>query len=138
VNHWAKFCVVLIGVGVSWGCSSDPTGPEVGEAFALAPGEAVTLELDGIGVRFMWVSEDSRCPLRAQCVWAGDAAVVIELTPQAGDAAEHTLHTNMGQKSIGLGRYELSLLELSPYPDEPRAISPKDYRATLVVQERLE
>lgn len=138
MNHWSKVCVVLLSVGVSWGCSGDPTGPEVGEVFALAPGEAVTLELDGIGVRFMRVSEDSRCPLRAQCVWAGDAAVVIELAPQAGDAAEHTLHTSMGQKSIVLGQHELSLLELSPYPDEPRSISPEDYRATLVVQERLE
>lgn len=138
MNHWSKFCVVLLGVGVSWGCSSDATGPELGEAFALAPGESVTLEIDGIGVRFMRVSEDSRCPLRVQCVWAGDAAVVIELAPQDGDAAEHTLHTNMGQKSIVLGQHELSLLELSPYPDEPRSISPEDYRATLVVQERLE
>ena len=138
MSHWSKVCVVLLSIGFSWGCSGDPTGPEVGESFALAPGEGVTLELDGIGVRFMRVVEDSRCPLRVQCVWAGDAAIVIELSPRAGDAAEHTLHTNMGQKSIVLGRYELSLLELSPYPDEPRSISPEDYRATLVVQERLE
>jgi len=138
VNHWSKVCAVVLSACFVWSCSGDPTGPEVGESFALAPGESVTLELDGIGVRFMRVVEDSRCPLKVQCVWAGDAAVVIELAPQVGDAAEHTLHTNMGQKSIVLGRYELSLLELSPYPDEPRSISPEDYRATLVVQERLE
>lgn len=138
MNQWLKVCAALLSVGISWGCSGDPTGPEVGESFTLEPGEGVTLELDGIGVRFMRVVEDSRCPLRVQCVWAGDAAIVIELSPQAGDAAEHTLHTSMGQKSIVLGRYELSLLELSPYPDEPRSISPEDYRATLVVQERLE
>jgi hypothetical protein len=138
MSYWARICAVLLSVGIAWGCSSDPTGPEVGEAFALAPGESVTLELDGIGVRFIEVLEDSRCPLRVQCVWAGDAAVVIELAPQAGEATEHTLHTNMGEKSIVLGQHELSLLELSPYPDEPRSISPEDYRATFVLQERLE
>lgn len=138
MTQLSKVCVLLLSVGVSWNCSGDATGPEVGESFTLEPGEGVTLELDGIGVRFVQVTDDSRCPTRVQCVWAGDAAVVIELAPQAGDAAEHTLHTNTGPKSIVLGRYELSLLELSPYPDEPRSISPKDYRATLVVRERLE
>ena len=138
MNQWSRVCVVLLSVGFFWSCSGDPTGPEVGESFTLEPGEGVTLESDGIGVRFMQVLEDSRCPTRVQCVWAGDAAVVVELAPQAGDAAEHTLHTNVGQKSIVLGRYELSLLELSPYPDEPRSIPPEDYRATLVVQERPE
>lgn len=138
MNRCVRACVVLMSVGMLWSCSGDSTGPEVGEAFTLKPGETVTLELDGVGVRFVRVSEDSRCPTRVQCVWAGDAAVVIEIVPPASDTAEHSLHTNVGQKSILLDSYELLLLELSPYPDEPRAIPPQDYRATLIAQERPE
>ena len=138
MNHWSRSCAILLGVGVLWGCGDDPTGPAVGESFTLAPGESVTLQLDGSHVRFLQVAEDSRCPLQAQCVWAGDGEVVIEIAPPDGDSAEHTLHTNEGQKAVALGRYELTLLELSPYPEVPDATPPEDYRATLIVNERLE
>lgn len=137
-----RFGAVLLGISVSLGllsgCSDDPTAPEVGESFTLAPGARVELSAIGAHVRFLQVAEDSRCPLRAQCVWAGDGAVVIEITPRGGSAVEHTLHTNEGQKVVVLDRYELALLKLSPYPEVPDRIDPEDYRATLVLYERPE
>ena len=73
-------------------------------------------------------------------MWAGDGAVVFEISPSAADAAEDTLHTNSesGPRSTVLGRFELTLLQLDPYPDNPGAIAPEDYRATLALYERLE
>ncbi len=134
----AAFPAVVICVGLLLGCSSDPTGPEPGESFTLKPGERVTLPLVDTYVRFQQVAGDSRCPVRAQCVWAGDGAAVFEIAPMEGDAMEHTLHTNEGPKAVVLGRYELELVELSPYPEVPGSIAPDDYRATLVLLERLE
>lgn len=120
------------------GCTGDPTGPEPGEVFTLASGERTTLEPIGTHLRFLRVAEDSRCPLRAQCVWEGDGAVVLEIAPRDGDAVEHTVHTNVEPKVVVLDRYELTLLELNPYPEVPGEIAPEDYVAILVLVERLE
>lgn len=117
-------------------CTGDPTGPAVGESFTLAPGNQVTLEVVNTRVRFLDVAEDSRCPLRAQCVWAGDGAVVLELASRPGGALEETLHTNADPKSVFLDRYELTLLKLEPYPEVPGEIRPEDYRVTLALHER--
>lgn len=122
------------------GCDDGPTGPNPGESFTLAVGERVTLDAVHTTVRFLAVAEDSRCPSRAQCVWAGDGVVVLEIAPAAGDAAEDTLHTNpeSGAGAVELAGYELTLLRLDPYPEIPGEIAPDGYRVTLALYERLE
>ena len=133
-----KVCIVVLAGLLAAGCSDEPVGPVPGETFTLAPGDQVTLSPLGTHVRFIEVSEDSRCPLRVQCVWAGDGAVVLEVAPRDGDATEHTVHTTEGPDAVIVGSYELTLLSLSPYPEEPGDIEPADYRAELVLYERLE
>ena len=130
--------VSLVSLGLIAACDGDPTGPETGEPFTLAAGERVTLEPLGTHVRFLRVAKDSRCPLGAQCVWAGDGAVVFEIAPREGDSVEHTLHTTEGPKAVVLNLFELTLLKLSPYPEVTGDIAPEDYQATLILHERLE
>lgn len=121
-------------------CDEKPTGPEVGSEFTLEVGETATLDAAHTSVRFLAVAEDSRCPSRVQCVWAGDGAVVLEIAPTVGDAAEDTLHTNLdsGPGAVVIASYELTLLQLDPYPETPGGIASDDYRATLALHERLE
>lgn len=121
-------------------CGDDPTGPGPGDEFVLAPGERALLPDPGVWVRFLGVDEDSRCPLRAQCVWAGDAEVVLEVAPEDGDAADVTLHTNeeSGPRFLVLGDLELTLLRLDPWPETPGGVAAEDYRAVLVLYERLQ
>jgi hypothetical protein len=121
-------------------CDDEPTGPKPGESFTLSPGDRVTLAEIQTTVRFLAVSEDSRCPSQAQCVWAGDGAVVLEIAPSLADAAEDTLHTNpeSGPGAVVLAGHELTLLALEPYPETPGEIRPDEYRATLALYERLE
>jgi hypothetical protein len=133
-------CGFVCGAAALVACSEEPAGPKPGESFTLAVGDRVVLDTVHATVRFLAVSQDSRCPSQVQCVWAGDGAVVLEIAPAEADAAEDTLHTNeeSGPPSALLGRYELTLLQLNPYPETPGQISPDDYRATLVLYERLE
>ena len=130
----------LIIAGALVACDDEPTGPKPGESFTLAVGERATLDAVHTSVRFLAVAEDSRCPSQAQCVWAGDGAVVLEIAPATGDAAEDTLHTNpeSGPGAVVLAGYELTLLMLDPYPEIPGDIAPNAYRATLALYERLE
>jgi hypothetical protein len=122
------------------GCADEPAGPKPGESFTLSVGQRVTLDTVHASLRFLAVSEDSRCPSQVQCVWAGDGAVVLEIAPAAGDAAEDTLHTNpeSGPRGIDLSGYDLTLLQLDPYPEIPGEIPPGEYRATFALYERLE
>jgi hypothetical protein len=141
VNRLVTLSLVAFGIASALAaCDDDPAGPSPGESFTLAVGETATLEAVRTSVRFLVVSEDSRCPSRAQCVWAGDGAVVLEIAPLDGDAAEHMLHTNpeSGPSAMVLAGYELTLLGLDPYPETPGDIASDKYRATLALYERLE
>ena len=138
MRRGVRLLAILVSLGLVAACDEDPTGPEAGEPFTLAPGERVTIEPMGTHVRFWLVAEDSRCPLRAQCVWTGDGAVVFEVARRGGHSVEHTLHTNEGPKAVVLDSYELTLLKLNPHPEVTGVIAPEDYRATLVLSERLE
>jgi len=137
VAMWS--CVALLVGGAVVGCDDEPTGPKPGESFTLAVGEKATLEAVGATVRFVGVSADSRCPSQVECVWMGDGAVVLAIRPLVSGEAEDTLHTHPdGKRAVALSRYELTLLQLDPYPETPGAIRPDDYRATLALYERLQ
>ncbi len=114
------------------------TQPNLDEEFDLKVGERATLTDVSLFVRFIEVSGDSRCPLRAQCVWAGDAAVLLETAPLAGDAMTDTLHTNsaMGPDTLDLGTAALRLVRLDPYPETPGSIPQDQYVVRLIVEAR--
>jgi hypothetical protein len=125
---------------------SDPQGPEIsgeyavhpglGEPFVLEVGERALIAEADLDVRFLEVSADSRCPSHALilCVWQGDAAVVVETSPQFADAEHHTLHTTLDPKAVDLGTVTLQLVQLDPYPEDVGPIPIEDYRATFVAK----
>src|SRR5690606_18511423 len=59
--------------------SGDLRAVSDGETFAMASGEQVALA-DRSTLRYVRVTNDSRCKPGRQCVWAGDAEVVFEWT----------------------------------------------------------
>ena len=124
------FCLLCAGWVLA---CDDPSGPELGDRFSLAIGETVAVEGTDIRVRFLGVESDSRCALRAQCVWAGDGEVALRITDGRDNLIHGTLHTNEveGPGSIRVGAYELSLAELRPYPEVPGEIDTDDYRALM-------
>ena len=122
----------------SGGCSDDPASPEEGGVVELAAGASTWLATVNVQVRFLGVEEDSRCPTQAQCVWAGDGAVRLELTPASGDPSAVTLHTNTdsGTDRVELPDHVLRLLRLDPYP-EGSPIESGDYRLSLKLERRF-
>jgi hypothetical protein len=84
-----------------------------GETFTLATGERVALA-DRSTLRYVRVTNDSRCQPGRQCVWAGDAEVVFEWTTDAAATPESfSLHTGRGDRSKALGGRRLTLLSLA-------------------------
>ena len=107
---------------------------EPGRSFEMKPGETVTVQ--GVRITFERVTEDSRCPTGAQCVWAGDAAAAFGLE-NPPDATRLTLHTNGRFQQQGeFDGLVVRLEDIKPYPKLGQTIAAADYRATLIVSKR--
>ena len=127
----------LLCASVSLGCAG-PTQPSqlpLGQSFELRPGASVILQ-DGLSVTFDAVRSDSRCPMDALCVWAGDAIVTVRLSQSAGSQVERELHTQPGGSEASYLAYVIKLVALAPYPRSDRQIRPDDYVTILTVDAR--
>ena len=125
----------LLGVSLTAGCVDHPTLPSevaLGQPFELRLGASAILR-DGLKVRFDGVRADSRCPMDALCVWAGDATVAVRLSQPPATQAERALHTDPSKSEAHYLAYVIKLVALAPYPRSDRQIRPDDYVATLTV-----
>jgi hypothetical protein len=129
-----RFAIVLL-VFMLTACHGDtPGGPStpVDLHVVLAPGQQTTVPGAG-AVRLESVTNDSRCPGDAICVWAGDATVRVVVSPSSGASASYELHT-ADLKPVQHRGVTIALEALSPYPFASKGpISPGDYRVTLKI-----
>ena len=113
-----------------------PTGPTIvlNEEFTLRRGEAAAVEGASIGLQFVQVTNDSRCPADVLCIQGGDAIVHVRVL-EGGGPANYELHTGDARQSVTVYRdFTIRLVRLEPYPFSSRTIDPSDYRATLLVR----
>jgi hypothetical protein len=124
----------ILGLAALLAACTSAAGPGLGDEFALRVGQSASIAELGVWMRFHRVVEDSRCPASVVCVWEGDGAALLEIAPLNGDSKESVLHTNLDPRSIPLGRAELRLVKLEPYPATPGSILPADYVLTLTTR----
>jgi len=125
-------------------CSSSTTTPlgatartsesvaqrDVGRAFEMKTGE--TVSVGALRLTLRNVESDSRCPIDAVCVWAGDAEIALRIE-QGSLAAVAALHTTLEPKKTEWNGYTIAFVSLAPSPRASQAIDPADYRATILV-----
>lgn len=107
-----------------------------GRPFTLSAGRQVTLKGEKLRVRFAAVTEDSRCPADVKCMWAGNAAVRLDVTTNGRSEESLTLNTGRGASFATDARYQgykVKLVDLSPYPRSDQKIAAADYVVTLLV-----
>ncbi|MEO5874561.1 MAG: hypothetical protein ABIS86_05705 [Streptosporangiaceae bacterium] len=124
-----RVAVVLV-VGILAGCGGTKGAGAValGTDVTLAPGQSIRLARDGVKIKFVGVTGDSRCPRGVSCVWEGDATVTLS---DAGKTS-YQLHTNAGAvRMVMISGHEVRLVRLSPQPRAGSPIQQRDYRATL-------
>ena len=125
-------------VAASTGCARNPNQPgelALRQSVELRAGSSATLE-GGLTIAFDRVTSDSRCPMNAFCVWAGDAIVAVLLSQRPGGSAARELHTDARGSETSYLAYSIKLLTLAPYPQTDREIRPEDYVATIEVTAR--
>jgi hypothetical protein len=126
-----KITMVIFSFLVAVGCNKQSNVPteqlpaRLNEPFQLKVGQSATMS-DNFTLTFQSVVDDSRCPKGVECIWAGNASVVIKFS----DGTD-TLNT-MNMKGIVHGAYMMHMESLTPYPEYPNVISKGDYVVTLV------
>ncbi|MBP7776307.1 MAG: hypothetical protein KA371_04210 [Acidobacteria bacterium] len=115
--------------------ASAPTGPDGQEAVTtLRIGESFTAPGTRTVVTVENVSDDSRCPADADCVWAGDATVTLRVQPAAGPAEHLALHvSDASSHSATAGGLRLRLVRLDPEPRAGQSINREQYVVAISV-----
>jgi len=108
--------------------------PGLGKEFSLSVGQTVSISGENLQITFDEVSQDSRCPTGAECVWEG---VVICQVSIVVDGI--TYHIELAQ--LGLSDEYASELyknyrftfKVEPYPEPDKEIAESEYRLLLTV-----
>ena len=129
---------LLLGTLAAIACNGSPTQPDapVGQPFEVRAGSTAELP-DGIRLRFDSVLSDSRCPIDAICVRAGEAIIAITLSKTGSVAAGFDVQTDPpDRRSAAYAGHSITLTALQPFPRSDRQFQPSDYVATFVVNVR--
>jgi hypothetical protein len=131
----APVITVFLGLCLATACDENPIGPTVpvDRQFVLAPGEGATIEGTVVRMRFEEVTSDSRCPINAVCVQAGDAVVMIRVFDEIGSYPYELHATDVTRKSATHRNVSIEVVDLQPVPFAGRPTDPSAYRATFKV-----
>jgi hypothetical protein len=101
-----------------------------GESFNCRVGETIrygyNLEFTITGIA------DSRCPLDLICIWPGDVDLFLEIEEPV--SADTVISLNSRNNPLEFGRYSISLINVSPYPEKAsQPIRERDYDIEMVI-----
>src|ERR1041384_3056329 len=80
----------------------------------LRVGQQKSVANGKVRVRFISVTEDSRCPADVDCVWAGNAKVKVQVWVRGGETKVFELSTNTREKGGQADAYRVELVSLTP------------------------
>ncbi len=104
--------------------------------FTLAPGQTARIESEGMDIRFVDVTGDSRCPQGVECIWAGQVTCAMEITGN-NILNQVTLSDSAGSGAAtgqDFQNYHI-FFSVTPSPVAGKLIDAKDYRLTLTVSQ---
>jgi hypothetical protein len=108
----------------------------LGSEVSLAIGETAVVTGENLRVRFLAVTEDSRCPANVLCIQAGRAVMTVQVTYR-GNSETVTLEEpglTTPPESV-YQNYELAF-HLEPYPMAGVEVHPNQYRLLLTITRR--
>jgi hypothetical protein len=110
--------------GLSQVSATEPAGLEFEAFIELEAGDATYVDDADFVVEFTKVLEDNRCPINVQCVWAGNARILVTISelPDGAPpiAVELDSAFNMARTAILENGIAISLVAIGP----PRIAGP--------------
>lgn len=117
----------LLFISVSAFSQESPSGtPKI----AIKIEEGATVVLQGVSITFAAVLEDSRCPKYTNCIWAGRAVVVLEVSEgtQKEEKKVYLGETRPNEPSTktvySKDAYFIEVVALNPYPEMDKEKAP--------------
>ncbi len=107
-----------------------------GNPFQLKINETALIRSENLTIKFTDVTEDSRCPKDAACVWAGQVTALARISKEGRVLGNYSLTRMPGAgvpAAIAFDRYAISLTGIDPYPEKAGKIEKAEYVATFVV-----
>lgn len=116
----------------SWGKSG---GKGFSDSLSIKIGKTAMSET-GDKLSFLALVEDSRCPANAMCIWQGMVEVELKLKTADG---EQVFRLNSDPDATGAGTasvlgYDISLVNVLPYPGTYEEANPEDFWVELAVK----
>jgi hypothetical protein len=105
-----------------------------GEEVTLRVGQSVQIEGKDLKITFVGISNDSRCPTGATCVWAGEVSCDVEIRHGGKISFVKFVYPGAadGYSQLTYKGYTYSF-KVEPYPEADKAIPPGKYRLFLIV-----
>lgn len=104
-----------------------------GVAFSLPVGKTATVNGTSVRITFNRVTDDSRCPVDVQCVWAGDAKIELTIIGQGGPADAKVISITPPNNEVTSGNLRIRLVGLEPAPKQSEPSASRAYVAQLIV-----
>jgi len=117
--------LILAVAGVSFSQSS--------EVVTVKGGQQKTASRSKLKIRFVEVTEDSRCPPGTQCIWAGNAKIRLEVITKGGGKKMVEANTSTGPKGDQFDGWAIELVTLSPRTNSESVTGIKKYVAKISV-----
>ncbi len=136
MNRLSLLLMLPLIVVLAAGCKGDGSvKTALGQQFTLAIGQTATFKNNSLKIKFIDVTQDSRCPKGVQCIQAGQVVCSVEITTNG--ATIPVVLTEIGGSSEFTSNASGGLtfnFQVLPYPEAGKQIDKKDYRLTMTVR----
>ena len=136
VSHviFTIFCIITLVTIPHVLVNAETHGPNVVlNQFQLGPNQTAS-EPNNIDVKFLNVTDDSRCPSDVTCIWQGKSTITVNVVKDGKNVGNFSLTSGLGDKNATVqifDGYFLQLTKIEPYPKSGTKILLSDYVATL-------
>ena len=103
------------------------------ETLTVKHGQVRSAARGKVTVKFIAVLEDSRCPINARCIWAGNAKVSVRVAKGRSAPKTFELNSGRGQQSFVFAGYEFKYKDLRPWKGEVEGPAKAIERLTLTI-----
>ncbi len=117
------------------GCATVDTAAVAnpGAEFSLALGKSAAISGSDYRITFNRVTEDSRCPVDVQCVWAGDAKIELMISRGSAPGDSRIISITPPNSEATVGAVKIRFVSLAPTPRQSEPPASRAYVARLMV-----
>ena len=137
-GYLLAFITIILLLSSFVGCSGEVKA-RLGEEFTLHIGESIRITEEDLRIKFVKVSEDSRCPKDVNCIWEGRVTTIIEILMDSSSQQLELSQPGLTDTPAMEAHegYEFTY-RVEPYPEKAGVeITADEYRLLLIVSSTL-